>query len=129
MSLRLELCDFTPEPVDLQLLGLHLTVPRKRLLRICAKFLHPFANNVLVDVEVPRRLSHAYASLTHQAYRLDLDSRLNLRLCIACLRLPETPYLGVHGTGSRPQEAIYLGNRPLSTNKTSSGEARPRGQG
>src|ERR1700722_880273 len=102
MSLRLELCDFTPEPVDLQLLGLHLTVPRKRLLRIYAKFLHPFANNVLVDVEVPRRLSHAYASLTHQAYRLDLDSQLNLRLCIACLRLPETPYLGVHGTGSRP---------------------------
>jgi hypothetical protein len=31
-----------------------------------------------------------------------LNSRLNLRLCIARLRLPETPYLGVHGTGSRP---------------------------
>jgi kynurenine formamidase len=29
-----------------------------------------------------------------------------LRLCIARLRLPETPYLGVHGTGSRPLEEL-----------------------
>src|SRR5271168_2205208 len=64
---------FLPEPVDLQLLGLHLTVSGKRLLRIRAKFLHPFAENVLVDVDVPGRLSHAYASLTHQADRLDLE--------------------------------------------------------
>src|ERR1700685_2624961 len=70
---RPELCDLTPEPVDLQLLGLQLTVAGKRLLRIRAKFLHPFAKNVLVDVDVSRRLRHAYASLTHQADRLDLE--------------------------------------------------------
>jgi hypothetical protein len=43
------------------------------MLRIRAKFLHPFAKNVLVDVDVSRRLRHAYASLTHQADRLDLE--------------------------------------------------------
>jgi hypothetical protein len=31
-----------------------------------------------------------------------LNSRLNLRLCIARLPLPGTPYLGAHETGSRP---------------------------
>src|SRR6202034_3122968 len=80
VALRLELCDLTPEPVDLQLLGLHLTVSGKRLLRIRAKFLHPFAKNVLVDVDGSRRLRHAYASLTHQADRLDLELSTALAL-------------------------------------------------
>src|ERR1700729_3639518 len=61
------------EPVDLQLLGLRLTVSGKRQLRIRAKFLHPFAKNVLVDVDVSRPLLHAYASLPLQADRLDLE--------------------------------------------------------
>src|SRR3984885_11395845 len=41
-----------------------------------------------------------------------LNSPLNLRLCIPRLPPPETPYLGVHGTGSRPaidlaQEVVF----------------------
>ena len=88
VALRLELCHLTPEPVDLQLLGLHLTVSGKRLLRIRAKFLHPFTNNVLVDVDVPGRLSRAYASLTHQADRLDLELSTELA---PLHRLPPAP--------------------------------------
>jgi hypothetical protein len=39
-----------------------------------------------------------------------LNSRLNLRLCITHLRLHETPYLGVHQTGSssRRQKSAAL---------------------
>ena len=38
-----------------------------------------------------------------------LNSLLNLRLCIANLRLHETPYLGVHETGSRPMQMVLPG--------------------
>ena len=102
----LSFADLTPQPVDLQLLRLHLTVAGKRLLRIRAKFLHPFAKNVLVNVDVSRRLRHAHAALAHTRTASILNSRLNLRLCIAYLRLPETPNLGVHQTGSRPVSTI-----------------------
>jgi hypothetical protein len=51
----------------------HPTVSGKRLLQIRAKFLHPFAKKVLVDLDVPRRLSHTYATLTHQPDLLDLE--------------------------------------------------------
>jgi hypothetical protein len=36
-----------------------------------------------------------------------LNSRLNLRLCMAHLRLNETPNLGVHQTGSSSNKSKY----------------------
>jgi hypothetical protein len=86
--------------------GLQPTVARKRLLRIRAKFFHPFTKNVLVDV--PRRLSYASASLTHQADRLDL----NFRRCIASHRLP---------TNTRPQCPCKLIDSPCTLCRRSLG--------
>jgi hypothetical protein len=52
----------------------------------------PLVKNVLVDVDVSRRVRHARASFAPGRTALEiLNSRLNSRLCIACLRLPEHP--------------------------------------
>ena len=89
--------DLTAQPLNLLLLGLHLSVTRKGLRRIGAELLHPFAQNILVNVQVAGRLCHRYPAFPDQ---LDRFSRLNFRLFIAHLRLHETPNLGVHQTGS-----------------------------
>src|SRR5580704_8018451 len=95
-----ELFDLTPEPVDLQLLGLHPTVCGKRLHWIRAELLHPIAKKVLVDVDVPRRLRHAHAP----GGDLELSTKL-----APLHRSPPAPwkhpYLGVNETSSRPLTA------------------------
>ena len=66
---------------------------------IGAKLLHPFAQNVLVDVQVTRGLRRRYPALPDLTASI-LNSRLNLRLRMTHFRLHETPKLGVHQTGS-----------------------------
>jgi hypothetical protein len=41
-----------------------------------------------------------------------LNSRLNFRLCIPTLQFRQTPYLGVHETGSRP---IFMSAEQVAT--------------
>ena len=62
-----------PKPFDLLLLGLHLPVPRKRMNRIGAEFLHPFAQHVLIEVEIAGRLCHRDASFPDKLHRLKLE--------------------------------------------------------
>lgn len=47
---------FAAQPLDLQLFRLHLTEAGKGLARIGRELLHPFAENVLMNVQIPRRL-------------------------------------------------------------------------
>jgi diketogulonate reductase-like aldo/keto reductase len=51
-----------------------------------------------------------------------------LRLCIARLRLPKTPYLGARGTGSRPIDHVdcYLIHTPFAFQNGSEQDRRDR---
>jgi hypothetical protein len=60
IPLGLRLVDLTPQPLDLQLFRLHLTVTGKGLSRIRAKLLDSLAQHVLMNVQVVRRLRHGY---------------------------------------------------------------------
>jgi hypothetical protein len=48
--------DFTPQPLDLQLLRLHLTMAGEGMLRVGAQLPDPLAQNILVEIQVTRRL-------------------------------------------------------------------------
>jgi hypothetical protein len=61
------------EPLDLKLLRLHLIVAGKGLRRIGREELRPFAQLVLMDVQVPRRLRDTHSAILDQANRLDLE--------------------------------------------------------
>lgn len=62
-----------PQLLDLKLLRLHLAVAGKGLRRIGRKELHPFAQLVLMDIQIPRRLRHAHSAILDQADRLHLE--------------------------------------------------------
>src|ERR1700733_1846305 len=82
---------------------------RKSLHRIGAQLLRPAPEHVLIDLQIPRRLRHADATLPDQSDRLNLNSRANTRLPMGHLQLQQSPFLGVHETGSRP----VLPNTPM----------------
>src|SRR6476619_5411289 len=46
---------------------------RERPCRLRSKLLHPFAQHVLVDIEVPCRLVSADTAVTNEPNRLDLE--------------------------------------------------------
>ena len=73
MSLGPKLRHFTPQTLDLQLLGLLLTVAGEGLLRIRAELLHPFAQDILVHIEVSRSLRDTHTSFPNQTNGLDLE--------------------------------------------------------
>src|ERR1700722_5619413 len=69
----------------------------KGLRRIGRQLFHPFAENVLVDIEITRSLGHRNSTLLDQANRLDLNLDL------------------VHGVGAvewRPADSCALGRCP-----------------
>src|SRR3979411_383201 len=64
-----------------------------------AELLHPFAQHVLMDVQVSRSLCRRHPALPNQPDRLDLELSTKLSSPHDYLRLHETPKLGVHQTG------------------------------
>jgi hypothetical protein len=72
-AIRLELGDLPPQPLDLQLLWLHLSVAGKSLRRIGGEIPNPLAQHVRVHVQIARRLRHADPTILDQANRLDLE--------------------------------------------------------
>ena len=71
--LRLEPHNFLPQPVNLSPLGLHLPKARKRVLGISAKFLHPSAQHIVVEIKITRSLDNRNPALLHQICRLKLE--------------------------------------------------------
>jgi hypothetical protein len=68
------------------------------LVRIGGQFLDPFAQHVLMDIEVPGSLCRRHPPILDQPYRLDLElTRENFLRRIANRQLLGAPYLGVHG--------------------------------
>src|SRR5512133_444058 len=61
------------ETHDLELLGLHLAVARKGVLRIIAELLHPITQLRGVNVQVLRCLHIGHPSILDQAHRLKLE--------------------------------------------------------
>jgi hypothetical protein len=58
LSARRSNCYATPEPLDLLVLRLHLPMAGKGLYWIGAELLHPFAQNILMNVQVMGGLCH-----------------------------------------------------------------------
>ena len=75
-------------------------MPGEGLSRIGAELLDPFAQHVLVDVQVTAGLRHRHPALPDKLDRLDLELSTELSSPHDHLRLHETPKLGVHQTGS-----------------------------
>jgi hypothetical protein len=48
-------------------------MPRNGLHRISAKFLDPFAQDVLMNIQIPRRLRDTDAAIPHQFHCLKLE--------------------------------------------------------
>src|SRR5262249_36322265 len=71
--LRLQLGHFALETHDLELLGLHLAVAEKGVLRILGELFHPIAQLRRVNVQVLRCLNIGHASILDQAYSLKLE--------------------------------------------------------
>ena len=79
------------------------------LSRVGAELLNPFAQHILMNVQVSGSLCRRYPrSLTSFTASI-LNSRLNFRLRMTHLRLHETPKLGVHQTGSSSKRYVALG--------------------
>ncbi len=68
VALRLQLGDFTTEPIDLKLLWLHLTFSMKGLAGIVAVLATPFVQNILVDIKVTGRLGNSDPTLLDQLH-------------------------------------------------------------
>ena len=78
---------------------------------------HPFAQDVLVTSRSrPACATAAPRSFTRRTASISI-SRLNLRICIAHLRLHKTGKLGVHETGSRPNSTSARLLEPISPSK------------
>ena len=83
------------------------------MLRITARLPDPLRNpfswrsrsRAACATETPRSFTNLTAS--------SLNSRLNFRLCIPTLQFRQTPYLGVHETGSRAELAASLPRHAL----------------
>src|SRR5262249_23168518 len=71
--LRLQLGHFALETHDLELLGLHLAVAGKGVLRILGELFHPIAQLRRVNVQVLRCLNIGHASILDQAHSLKLE--------------------------------------------------------
>ena len=65
--------DLAPQPLDLQLLGLRLAMAGEGLNGIGAELLHPFAQHVLMNVQVPAGLRYRYPTFPDKLDRLDLE--------------------------------------------------------
>src|SRR3981189_606050 len=83
-----------------------------------AELLHPFAQHVLMDVQVSRSLCRRHPALPNQPDRLDLELSTKLSSPHDYLRLHETPKLSVHQTGSssdptsQPQQQTIVAMGP-----------------
>lgn len=66
------IAEFLAKAVYLNLLRLHLAMPRKALNRIVTKYLDSFTQDMLVNIQIPRRLRDTDAALQHQLHRLKL---------------------------------------------------------
>lgn len=73
--------------------------------RIRRQLAHPFAQHILVDIEVAGRLHHRNARSFTSLTASSLNSRLNLVLCIQTLQFRQTPCLSVRKTGSGPERS------------------------
>jgi hypothetical protein len=65
--------DLPPQLLDLQLFRLHLPKAGKRLRRIGGQIPRPFAQQILVNTKIARRLRHAHTTVLDQAHGLDLE--------------------------------------------------------
>ena len=63
-------------------------------------FTHPFAQHVLVKVQIPGGLRHRYPALPDQLHRLKLKLPAEFPSLHSHPPVSKTPYLGVHETGS-----------------------------
>jgi hypothetical protein len=81
-----ELDHFTAQPLDLQLLGLHLALAGEGLGGISRKILHPLPQRIHMHIQIPRGLRHRHAPFSDQLTASSLNSRLNFRRCITHLR-------------------------------------------
>lgn len=68
------------------LLRLHLPMTGKRMLRIGRQLAHPFAQHILVEIEVAGSLGHRNARSLIDLTASSLNSRLNFLLCIPTLQ-------------------------------------------
>lgn len=57
---------FAAQPLNPQLLRLHLAITGKSLNRICSKIPNPFAQHILVNLQIAGGLSNSNTPLTHQ---------------------------------------------------------------
>jgi hypothetical protein len=100
--LRLELGKLAPQLLDLYRLRLHLPAAGQGLHRIGRQIPRPFAQGVLVNIQILRRLRNADPALLDQAHSLELELTPRPSSPIVHLQLQEIPHLGVHEAGSRP---------------------------
>lgn len=82
---RLQLGPFPAQPVNLELLGLHLILSGKGMLRIRFRLADPFTQHVLVDIQVAGSLRNGNAPILHHLTASSLNAPLNLRRCIPAL--------------------------------------------
>lgn len=115
--------DSLPEqPLDLLLFGLHLPMAGKGLNRIRTELLDPFAKHVLVHVQGTGNLCCRHPRSLTSLTASSLNSRLNLRLCMATFGFMKTLKLGVHQTGSSSEEPF------LASKRTDAACGRVKGQ-
>lgn len=72
---------------------------------------NPFAQHILVQVEIAGGLRHRYPALPHQLYRLKLELAAELPSLHSHPPVPKTPYLGVHGSGSSSERCFLIADR------------------
>src|SRR6476659_1796511 len=96
----------------------------ERMLRVGRQIPHPFAQHILMEVEIPRRLGDRHTPLLDQPHCLKLELATELPSLHWKTPVPSsTPYLGVQGTGSRPvgcfgqNATLYLSRTLASANE------------
>jgi hypothetical protein len=66
--------DLAPEPLDLLLLGLHLSVAGKGPHRIKAELLHPIAQSILMNIKDTGSLNRRNPTFCNQLDSLNLQT-------------------------------------------------------
>src|SRR6478672_10264724 len=81
----------------------------ERMLRVSRQIPHPFAQHILMEVEIPRRLGDRHTPLLDQPHCLKLELATELPSLHWKTPVPSsTPYLGGHGT---VRKQLWLNDR------------------
>lgn len=80
------------------------------MLQIGRQLAHPFAQRILIDIEVAGSLGHRTASIPDNFTASSLNSRLNFLFCIPTLQFRQTPYLGCARNRQQATSRLHVGH-------------------